>query len=122
MPKCKSSRSGLLREWIAADKNFSTDGKVIFCQACEKQVRVILLYKFTHFLSLHVLNFGMQLKIVRGGTMVACLPLDPKFAQSIILLGNLLSAIHQSDIFTVTILIFVIFTGACRKTFSRSST
>lgn len=52
MPKCKSSRSGLLREWVAADKNFSTDGKVIFCQACEKQVRVILLYKFTNFLFL----------------------------------------------------------------------
>jgi len=42
MPKVSSSFSSKIREWIScANKNaevFTSDGKIIFCNACGKQI------------------------------------------------------------------------------------
>lgn len=38
MPKIPSSKSALIREWIKNSPWFTTDGKVIFCQVCSKEV------------------------------------------------------------------------------------
>lgn len=44
MPKDKTPLSVLLKNWMNADPHLSTDGKIVFCQACNKQVSVELDY------------------------------------------------------------------------------
>nr|CAD7429577.1 unnamed protein product [Timema monikensis] len=39
MPKEKSCRSVLFKQWIGGDRNFTTDGKIMFCQPCSKEVK-----------------------------------------------------------------------------------
>ena len=39
MPKAGSSKSDLLRKRIKVSSYLTTDGKVVFCNACSKQVR-----------------------------------------------------------------------------------
>nr|CAD7431504.1 unnamed protein product [Timema monikensis] len=38
MPKEKSCKSVLFKQWIDGDRNFTTDGKIIFCQPGSKEV------------------------------------------------------------------------------------
>jgi hypothetical protein len=38
MPKPKSTKEALFRQWIKGESNFTTDGKIIFCQLCAKEV------------------------------------------------------------------------------------
>uniref|UniRef100_A0A915E4D2 Transposase n=1 Tax=Ditylenchus dipsaci TaxID=166011 RepID=A0A915E4D2_9BILA len=46
MPKLKSSQASLYRQWISkfnnGEKVYSIDGKVIYCQACQKQLIYVL--------------------------------------------------------------------------------
>lgn len=40
MPKAKSSRSSLFRQWIESTQStaYTTDGKAIYCQACQQHL------------------------------------------------------------------------------------
>ncbi|CAH2000134.1 unnamed protein product [Acanthoscelides obtectus] len=38
MPKVSSSKADLLKKWINNAKHLSTDGTVVYCNACSKQV------------------------------------------------------------------------------------
>jgi hypothetical protein len=47
MPKAPLSKAASIREWISGypEGVFSTEGKVIFCQACQCEVHLINLFK-----------------------------------------------------------------------------
>jgi hypothetical protein len=49
MPKEKSSRSGLLKQWIqeCGNSDYSSDGKVIFYQPCGKQIKCLKQFQLT---------------------------------------------------------------------------
>ena len=38
MPKEKASKSNLLKQWVIGEEEFTTDGRVILCQCCDKAV------------------------------------------------------------------------------------
>ena len=46
----KSYRSGLLKQWIqeCGNSDYSSDGKVIFCQPCGKQIKCFKKFQLTH--------------------------------------------------------------------------
>ena len=49
MPKEKSYRSGLLKQWIqeCGNSDYSSDGKVIVCQPCGKQIKCLKKFQLT---------------------------------------------------------------------------
>lgn len=44
MPKEKSSKAYLLRQWIDGNPTLTTDGNVVLCQVCEKHVSFIFAF------------------------------------------------------------------------------
>nr|CAD7203962.1 unnamed protein product [Timema douglasi] len=80
MPKEKSCKSVLSKQWIGGDRNFTTDGKIMFCQPCSKE-------------AVQTLDKEQSVAITEENAAISCPSVSADLAYVKNNFGNLLGAI-----------------------------